>query len=248
MKSLRERLCEPTAYERKKIEVKSTIDVDMIVEHWESKGLKKVGSSTLAAKTTVDSIKKLKKGTLFNSYSKFSDYHNRKFSMQEIMDTIDAFAFAAFDANYEPTDKIKLQKLPLHQFIFNPYVPKLKSPFLKYYENPPEPTIKDENERLTKCIYQLYRKVVLGGSETINPTKEQTKFILASKRLKEFFDRNRNKIHAGYAVNNLTMAQWLLESITRETKLAQICAGFFCSNETFSRRLPQYLHSEGIIR
>jgi len=248
MKSIRERLSKPTSYEPRKVEIKSTKEVDLIIEHWESIGFKKVQESTIARKTTVSYIKKLKKGTLYNKCPFFSEYHNKKFTGQEIIMAIDNFALATFDSDYKPLDKTYLKKLPFYQFIFSPYATRNKSLFLDYYEDPPEFLIQDGNVKLTECLWQLYRKEILGGSEVVFSSKTRDKFILASKNLREFFDKNKGKVRIGYAVNAYSMTRWLFESIVRETKREKIVPGYFCSNETFSRRLPQYLYLEGILK
>jgi len=118
------------------------------------KGVKMLGSAT--------------RGTLFKN-TEF-DHLNRKFSIEEIMDSVMTHKLA-MTPDYRPADK-KYLRVPLDLFFFNPFAKSIgKSFFLYWMNNDPLPMIKlavDANPEITKEFIRLCEWGGLGADDMNN--------------------------------------------------------------------------------
>src|SRR3990172_8006896 len=121
-----------------------------IIEHWNqvSGGRlvifpeeKKNGEVTKIYKETVLWVERLLRGKF---QAKEMIEFNRKFSKEEIIQSIDGFSLAALNIGYYPRDKKYLQKKTFPAFIHDIFsLGEGRSCFLKFLKNPPE-KIEDE--------------------------------------------------------------------------------------------------------
>jgi hypothetical protein len=230
-------------------EVKSTV-VKNIIDYWVKSGLKSLPKEgTKSFKAIVLAITRINRGKFYTDKPELFEYQNSRFTEEQIMMAIDNFALSAKDSTYYPVNKAFIQNITLLQFFYHPYSQYTKSYFLHYLKNEPIKRVEDRNERLTDYLIGLYRTEVLNGTDVDISIKSKEKFIDASAKLKNFFTRNSAKIRNGIGINELKLSRWLYESILEDVKEnSKILPGFFCSAETFERRLPIYLINQNIFK
>lgn len=219
-----------------------------VIDHWQGHQLRKIAAiGTKSYSYTIKVINQVEKGDFF--YQKgFEDDSHRPYSLDEIKLSIDRFALAANDAYYFPVVKQYLKKLELSRFFYDPFSNDTKSYFLKFLQYPPKKRVEDQNVQLTQYLMGQYRRTVIAGTPVKFCSETESKLAFASKRLKEFFTKNKSKISPGFAVNDLSMAKWLMDAVVFDVKEVQrITPGYLCSNETFERRLPVYLLTQAIM-
>jgi len=114
--------------------------------------------ATASFKKGILSIRKAIRGTLFNDNDEFRAYHNRKFSIDEILASISNHKLA-MSPEYKPADK-KYLKVNLDQFLLNPYAKSIGKSFLIYWMTvDPMPTIKpavDKHPEITSRLINLF--------------------------------------------------------------------------------------------
>ncbi len=234
-------------------------NIESIINLWCASSLinHKPGSKTYSS--IVKSIKQLLSGTFFNK-TMLNKYHGVKFSEDEIKLAIKNFALAATSPDFAPnlgSYKDYLKKLSMLTFFYNERSEKEKSLFIKYFESKPEMLAgqvrerKDTNPQLTEMIKNVYNSKILGGAVIEIDANMHQKFVLCSQLLSNFFDKNKNKINSVYIQRgNKDKASFLIDSLIHDVGDARkniISVGWLCSGETFSRRLPVYLFSQGIL-
>jgi len=101
--------------------------------------------------------RKALRGTLFND-TEFKAYKDRKFTVEEILESIDTHKLA-LNPEYKPVDK-KYLKISLEQFLYSPYSTSIgKSFFLYWMTNRPAmilQQINDEYPEVTKEIIRMF--------------------------------------------------------------------------------------------
>lgn len=234
-------------------------DVESIITLWVSNGLTNHKPGTKTFTSIIKSIRKLKAGTFYNT-TMLTKYHNIKFNDEDIKLSIKHFALAATSPDFlpKPSDyKEHLKKTGFTTFLYNERAQKEKSLFIKYFEEKPEVASgivnlrKDSFPELTEMIKKVYVKRILGGANVSFDANMQQKFILASQLLNKFFADNRSKINQMYiARRNVDYVDYLISAIIKdvgEANMSRLSVGWLSSGETFSRRLPSYLYSQGIL-
>lgn len=102
-------------------------------------------------------LRKAIKGTLFNE-SEFFAYKDRKFTISEILESIETHKLA-LSPEYKPVEK-KYLKVTLDQFLFNPHAQSIgKSYFLYWMNNTPImniPLVEDMYPEVTQAIISLF--------------------------------------------------------------------------------------------
>jgi hypothetical protein len=230
-------------------EVKSTF-IKNVMAYWSQSNLKSLPKeNTKSFVATAKAIEQINKGKFFINKEGCEEFQNSSFPEEQIYMAIDKFTLSANDSTYYPIDKSYLKSVTLFQFFYSTYSKYTKSYFLHYLKNEPIQRVEDKNEQLTNYLLGLYKTNVLNGTDVDISIKTKEKFIDGSAKLKNFFARNTNRVRMGIVVNELKLSKWLYESILFDIKDAtKILPGFFCSAETFERRLPIYLINQSIFK
>jgi len=236
--------------------------ITSIVNFWNNLGLKTCYiKDTEVFRKTWKKINDAKRGTLFSNDTRLQ---NRRFSSEEITESIKNFSLATLDSHYFPVPNSPLKniylKTTLESFLYNPFAKSVEglSYLLKFQEKPrlletSIPLLEDKYPKITKIYQSFYSNKALGGTlkeDKISP-KEKNKFIDGANKTVDFFKENRNRF-LNYSVmggvNTEKMARWVCESIENDIEDGRVSLspGFFCSDYTFSRRLPAYLVKQGI--
>jgi hypothetical protein len=237
-------------FQPKPIETHVNSSVQEILDYWLRYGLKSLPKQgTKSFDTLVHSLNQLIYGKFFNGKIGCEAFQNTKFRTDQIKIVIDNFALSTKELDYYPVNKSYLKSCTLLSFLYSPYNTYTKSYFLHYLQHEPIKRIIDKNERLTNYLLGLYKTEILNGTKVDITNKTKEKMIDASSKLKTFFTKNQTKIRSGVVINEMKMARWLYESLVMDVKdLGKISPGFFCSGETFERRLPVYLNSQAIFK
>ncbi len=176
----------------------------------------------------------------------------KKYTPDKIKEVISNFYIAATDNRYEPSSpdmKLKYQKMPINSFIHQEF-PTPYSLFDKYLDAPKMigSPIEDKYPSLTKKLIALYRENVLGNARIRLSVKDENCFKRAAVMLKEFQKENERKFTPYMNVTDLSMAEFLFESIIKSTKdESKILPHWFCSEHNINKILPAYMYRQGIL-
>jgi hypothetical protein len=237
-----------------KTELNLSLELIEIVNEWED-GLKIHAHSTKTFKQAIFSIVKLLNGKMFNSLPQFKDYHNRKFTVQEIITAISNFKLAALSPDYHPIGNLKerFRKTLFPDFFYNPHAMKYQSLFIEFLNNPPKSVI--ENTRLIPDVYpqlskklrKLYVENVLGNPDAKLLPQSENAFRRAALKLSNFMEMNKKRILITEVNGNL--ANYLWEALENRVKnTSEITPIWFCSDITFNETFPAYLYSQGVLQ
>lgn len=252
-----DRLKKAGYYGRRKERVAETETTTSIMELWNNLGLKTCRrTKTKVHKETNIRIKRLMKGQMFDVYPSLEQYHQRKFSEQEIKTSIINFSRAINEDIYKPREGTPTwnwyRGLRLHEFFLcnseakNPTL----SLFLKYLFQPIEVAVDDEYPALTKAIREMYIDKCLGGTKAKMSPRHESNFRRAGSRMEEFLHVNKRLVRTELLVGDRAeeLALLLFDAIEKDRgDLDKITPGWLCSDNTFSIRLPLYLKSEGML-
>ena len=250
----------------KKVKLKRRItfvvpkSVQETIDFWNNSGLHKhLNKKTKTFENIVVSLKRLQRGVFFTNALVENKYKSKKFTKEEITETIKRFSLAAINLDYEPIGssyKEKLGNTSLLHFLYSPFAKTEKSLFLKYFDEPPKllsdnvKLAKNERPRETNAIRNIFIRKVLGGIKpssgrnTFSPAVEN-KFRLAGKLLFDFFDINK-KILRNTSTNTVNdKVDFLFTALTERYNTLE--PGHFCSKYTFENILPAYLKKQGIV-
>ena len=235
-------------------ELKLSPQIELIVNEWED-GLKIHNHTTKTFKQAISYITKLLKGTMFKTLPQFKDYENKKFTPEEIIQSIANFKLAALSPDYHPIGNLKtsFQKTSFPNFFYNSFSLKYQSLFIEFLNNPPKSVI--ENGRLIADVYpqlsqklrKLYVENVLGNPDAKLPPQSENAFRRAAMKLNTFKDQNKKRILITEVNGNLANYLWeALENKVRNT--SDITPNWFCSDKTFQETFPAYLYSQGVLQ
>ena len=230
--------------------------VQQVISAWETRGFIRHNPSTKTFREAVARIKKLLRGTFFDSHAQYRIWHGRKFSIEEIIRSVDNLHLAAHNADYEPGGSYKqhLAKMSLSGFFFNDFSTNgEKSLFIKYLERPAllastQKTIEDPNPSVTTYLKNWYSREVRGGFTAAFSAGDETAFRHATGRLIKFLSENRAHLNLMWQGTPLIqLAELLCEALKKSVdgRVERLTPGWFCSDTTFSSRLPSYLNSQG---
>jgi len=243
----------PSYTKTKKELIKPTKDILSVIEFWNALGLRKCNEGTKIWERSIQNIRKARLGWIPIS--------DKKYSYEEMKESIKKFSLSALDPNYFPINgtphQKRLQGKALDVFIWDDF--SKKSPFidflskeLKLVHSHPLHLEEDKDPKVTQRIKSIYIQKILGGVEPPNgfPPHEDIKFITASNKLTEFYQKNKDYMNLEmfgiFSVEDFTDILW--ECIEKDNSITyDITPGFLCSDFTFSKRLPTYLYKEGII-
>ncbi|MDD3752897.1 MAG: helix-turn-helix domain-containing protein [Candidatus Colwellbacteria bacterium] len=222
--------------------------VQDIFDFWSEKGLrlpKRNPSKTLQRCITL--VNKLLKGRL-------SSEDKHKYSPEEIKMTIERFSIAAFDNDFYPIGdrKEKLRHMYISDFIesmirCNGELTRI-NPFKKYYNEPPTriTNILPDNPAFTFNLKKYYEKDVLGKVKPKYSTREENNFRKAAEKFLDFLQTNKSRIRGHIDDNQGAGILW--KAIMKDAgDPRKINTGWLCSDETWNRRFPAYLNSQGFL-
>lgn len=243
-------------------EPKMSPSVKKLVDLWENLGLRKSRRTTKTFKSSVDSLKALLDGTIFQNCSEIERKDKRFYTEIEIELSIRNFAKAALDKNYYPTSnyKHKLKSYSINTFVYNSFSPKMRSLFLKYLGEEPKivpasttEVYEDKHQHITANLIYYYRNKVMGGMKIALTIQDRNHFILAAEKLVQFYGEHKDGILTlGSKAWDDEMTDWLCESIAgrfggeNSTKFYSIQPSIFSSDITFTKTLPAYLLAQGL--
>ena len=237
-----------------KTELRLSPQVELIVNEWED-GLKIHNHTTKTFKQAIFSITKILNGKMFKTLPQFKDYENRKFTVEEIIQSIANFKLAALSPDYHPMGNLKtsFQKTTFPNFFYNAFSLKYQSLFIEFLNNPPKSVIEngiiiaDVYPQLSQKLRKLYVENVLGDPDAKLPPQSENAFRRAAMKLTSFKDKNKRRILITEVNGNLANYLWeALENKVRNT--SDITPYWFCSDKTFQETFPAYLYSQGVLQ
>jgi hypothetical protein len=211
-----------------------------IMEYWTEMGLRMPKKNSKLHVTCIKRINSLLSGKIFK----------KKYTVDEIKDSITKFSFAALDPLFEPSDifyKKKLSQMTIGQFILNPYG-KETSLFQKYLKRvalQAKTIVDDEYPETTAVVKKLYEEKVLGGVAVEYSSYDENCFRKAAIKINEFFEKNRKKINSNY--KSYDRVRLLFNSIFKEEPKYTVTPAWLCSQKTFNNRLPAYMFRQALI-
>jgi hypothetical protein len=222
-----------------------------LLEHWLELKLYLPKENTKTFMEGVTKLKKLLSGTLFG----------QQFNVEQIKVSMDRFALAALDPDFEPSKpayKKILAKMSPSAFIENLYSVGEKSFFLKYTKEEPQASrdiehlLADKYPTMTKNLINLYREKVLSNSKIKFNAKEENCFIRTSQMIHKFFKDNSSQINHYSMPSDSEKVQYLWEALLADVgegsaNIRKITPGWFCSDATFHHRYPAYLTQQGVL-
>lgn len=229
-----------------------------IVELWNEKGLSNIPiKRTKRFNRIWSALNKARNGSLF-----INDYRlqSRKFTALDIMNSIKNFSSAAYNSECEVPSWLRkyYRTVDLDNFCYNPHASTEGGlSYLLHFQNPPkmrEDLKEDEYPQISSVFRNFYLKEALGSSNIKILAKEENRLREGAKRTVEFFKENKSKFMMSGFLGELSavkVATWVCEAILWDRErftenTIPLTAGFFCSDMTFSRRLPAYLKHQGI--
>lgn len=226
-----------------------------IFDYWERKpnDLQKHKRNTKVLKESISRLESLMEGTLLPRED-YPEWHDHKFTEEEIKQSIDNFALAAHDHNYDPqNDSVKkyMRKMYIDRFLWNPDAKKWeKSLFIKYLKKPRCLNVEDTSPNLTKKIKRWYVANVLGGIEPEFSAEDMNCFKYASQRLSDFYKKHKHKFALGMNDSLMDFVDDLCDAIRKDVddNFTKVTPKWFCSDYTFNKRLPTYLYDQAAIR
>ena len=216
-----------------------------IIDAWNSCGATRHGEGTKTYKEMVLSIRKLIRGTFFNSISEHrAKWKDIKFEKQDILGIIQNLSKAINSLDHEPQNKTYLKKLSFQTFLYNSYGNK-ESKFIQY-TNPPKElkeTIREKEDKypkVTKEFMRIWYKEEL-GLENIPDIKggEKNKFISSSYKMWEFYQTN--KYNFAWGMDVFELCRLTYRALKESFGEGKITIGNLCSDYTYQNILPQYM-------
>lgn len=227
--------------------IRLTPPVLEVLEYWHDAGLYEPGQETKTFRDGVKKIKGLLRGTLFK----------QKYTTDDIRVSIENFRLAALSDEYLPPagrQKEIFRRLPIGQFIFAQFSKNgNRSQFQKYHQSPPSRcdkfngTIEDLAPTFTAALKEIYEREVLGDIRPDYSRKEENQFRQTAERFISFKKANREKIRG--IIDDLEGAKAVFEAVSKDKRgdVKDLTPGWFCSDETWNRRFPSYLNSQGYL-
>lgn len=223
--------------------------IQRLLDIWKEHGLHLAKKGSKTFEQDVVSLKRMRRGTFFKDTPEYKLITTYKLSEEDWRKAVVNWSKKAIDPNYYPRNKGKLAKRPITWFLYNEYSKNgNKSNFLDCLENDPKPLVKpieSKNPNITSYLINEYQKLnEFNGTLTF---KEEQKFVEATNKLVDWFHVNKKNIkpHAGYV---LEMRKHLMNALVTEYSTEYIKPGTFCSEQTFAKVLPKYLHDMGFVR
>ena len=194
----------------------------------------------------------------------------RRYKKEEVKKSIDNFALAAFNQDYQPSNvefKYRLQHIGLSTFFYD--VTKgddtNKSLFIRYFFNKPKLVSessflvrKDTHPHITKTLYKWYHDKFT--DRTNGSVQDMNAFVITSNKLEQFLLDNKAKLRLEYfhmmygCYDNLKcLTIQLTRAMDKElrendTMWRDFHPGWLTTEKTFADRLPRFLKSEHMMK
>ena len=255
--------------EKAKLHREVSFDMQNVIDYWLTQDLPFHNEGTKTYAKAMDNLKDLLCGKLFNSFKDKSN-HNRKYSIDEIKRSINNFVLAAYNIDYEPTNKKFLQKISFVDFFYNTYpCPREedKSLFLKYLLSKPTLikdskiyTVKDIKPEATKILTLWYRKTFRNRDNNNYSLKNRNDLVYTVNEIKKFYEENKNRLHIeswkstygehdpiSFLALQLTRA---MDKMLRENENMYLIftTSWFKTEKTLQERLPTFLIKENMLK
>ncbi len=261
-KKVPRKLKQPVVKEKPKPVVSK--EIENLIIFWNGLNIVTHRPNTKTYYEIANCLSKLMTGNFFDKNGPFVKYSNKKFTSQEITETMTRFALAATNFNYLPISDYKkiLKKTGIIHFLHNPFGKQEKSLFLEYFENPPQllkeetRLTTDDDPDTTRIIKSFWVKKVLGGIEPVSwSNQDENNFRRAGKSLTKFIKSNIKRITTEFGLGGDDIkakrdrVELLFESILDDINddTSKLTTGWLCSSMTWNTRFPKYLFAQGII-
>jgi hypothetical protein len=235
-------------------------DVLDIIKYWNmSNGLPHVrfpestikgfGPPTKAFRNVTSTIEEILGGTFYDKVG--MNGHNRIYSKEEIIQSIDKYKLIATNPKYQPRNKDVFKRLDMVRFFFNPYSTFVQSNFIKCLHEEPKlatDTIAkepEENSQLTEWIREAYVNKILAGQTREFTQIEQNKFIMGANLLDQTIKKLQSKLNMMYRPKE--WAEAVVDSLLMQWGRDRVYIGHLGSNFTYSETLIRYLRKKGRI-
>jgi hypothetical protein len=225
-----------------------TVPTDLItqfVEVWNKYGTREHRRNTAIMMRARKYIKELIEGTFFD-FKEFKNWENTKITLELWEYALKNF-YKSRDAGYQPKNKKFLEKINLDTFIYCQYTNErmMRSPLIHFIEHIPTAIgiIQDDpNVPITNYLQKRYCKEVLGDIDIQLPISELNKFVEGSRRFTEYLIQNTKRLDKNLLHNDQVKGELFWKSVTKDLNdLSKLTPGWFCSDLTFTRRIPAYL-------
>lgn len=222
-------------------EVSLPSNVSALVDcYYEMMPVTRPGPRTKTMEKNVRWLQQLKAGKLYNKFN--LGFNDRKFTDDEIVKMFVAHTLVTRDLDYENSDK-KHYRIHIWDFLLNDRKP-TKSYFLKWLETPPkrskEKPLEDKHPEITDyLVKQLTNGKSLEESEL-------NKIRKGAARFQKWYSLNQPNFSMGLTKDK--MGEMLWRSVEDVCEYDQITAGYFCSDLTFRKRVPDYFEKQAFFR
>jgi len=219
--------------------------VTQFIDIWNKYGTREHRRNTAIMMRARKYIREMIEGTFFD-FKEFKHWEHKKITLELWEYALKNF-HKALDAGYQPKNKKFLEKINLDSFIYCQYANEtmVRSPLIYFIEHIPTAigVIQDDkNAPITNYLVNRYKKEVLGGSVDQIPIVELNKFVEGSRRFSEYLLQNSKRIDKNLLINNQVKGEIFWKSVTKDLNdLSKLTPGWFCSELTFTRRIPAYL-------
>jgi hypothetical protein len=236
-----------------------------IIEYWKSKGFKRdiPDRKTSAYSEIIIYLHGILDGTLF-SYFKNKEA-DRKYSAQEVEESINNFALAVFNMDYFPIDKSFVTKVTLSRFLYNKQTAfeDKKSLFLNYLKKPRKvisihqaSEIKDEMPYITAILENWFR----GTFQNVDGNFKKSDLVLTSILMKKFYEENKNRLSIEDHFDSFRYKEpipFLVDQLTRmfdrefrnnDSLVKIFTTEWLKSERTMTERFPEFLRSQRMLR
>lgn len=211
------------------------------MEYWESRDLSQLRSrNSKIFKETAEKVEWTIKGMFV--------YEGQPITDDQFRLSVEHFALSALNSNYKPVHKKPLTKLPLKDFIYNPFAPRVKRLLLAFLNNEPELVQPIKYPDLYHSLSQVYLKSTGHGTKTCKDLSatDRANLITASHRLGNFKKTCNGKIVGGPGV---TLSGLFMRHVTKITKdnIERIDTRLLTFNWVWEK-FPNYMAQNGFIQ
>ena len=231
---------QPLHKELPKKDIKPPLIIKQYLDCWNNHPVRKhLKQNTIAYAKAVDHLRMLIRGQFFDKLPVDDKYKQRKFTLQEFEQSLDNFSEMITNILVYPKKKDFIKSMSVSDFLYNTKsVCDNKSYFLICLESEPKKIEIDSYPDLTNTIIKMFKSVT-GNGGYVDSQVQMDKFMMASRRLHNFFKVNGNRLN-GTPYNDKKKVTALLDCVLSDIDIHKITPGWLCSNETFNRRLPDY--------
>jgi len=230
-----------------------------IYDAWASFDLQKHRDGTAIMGNAIKSIQDLRRGVFFNNIEGFEKYHNKSFTVEEILSAIKNFGLAATSPDYEPVGDYKAimkRKTSLHTFFYNKFSRNgNRSLFIKYLEAPKRAkysarAVEDKYPQVTRILKDCYVKNASGGVDRLSEL-EKNDLRRGAIKCADMYNLVKNKLPScrdlnGFAKLVCNSLEFYIEKYKQENWMA-VTTNWFSSDITYNKTVLAYLKWQNMI-